>query len=375
MPKKQSAVEQMEKSLLHDIKGIQKTQSAKKAWVEERLKLPEYLEAMYKLCINMDKAHGFDIAASSSSHVEVDLASTWVDQYNKPCVVPSKLLQAVLQKVDRIVFSAGNLKQTCIQGQREPPKEVLSHVIEYVADIPSSSLLAKPLRNLDTFTELVKSKVKKERLQDLLLAPEKDMFNLTSDYGIYIIKDERSTGKGIQVALRFKQAMWQTVQKDMEGPLELDENYSQVSACIREKHGSQYQMLHELFDLSTASVGPAEKVEKPSDGGWCKQSDGDALPKTPDELPAEEEKVELPVPEGLAFHEDPGLDLPPVTPVATKEKRLKRKNGNMLADLKGASSEVLATNAIVAAEEILASTQKVPRLHSFFKPLPKDASE
>eukprot|EP00971_Amphidinium_carterae_P334308 6469515-Amphidinium_carterae.1 len=188
--------------------------------------MPEYLEAMYKLCMNMDKAHGLDLASSSSSHVEVDLASTWVDQYNKPCVVPSKLLQAVLQKVDRIVFSTGNLKQTCIQGQREPPKEVLSHVIEYVADILAKPL--KALRNLDKFTELVQSKVRKERLQDLLLAPEKDMSNLTSDYGIYIVKDVRDAGKGITVALRFKQSMCQTVPKEMEGPLELDENYSQL---------------------------------------------------------------------------------------------------------------------------------------------------
>eukprot|EP00971_Amphidinium_carterae_P192410 3817958-Amphidinium_carterae.1 len=156
----------------------------------------------------------------------------------------------------------------------------------------------------------------------------------------------------------------------MEGPLELDENYSQLSACLREKNGSQYQMLHELFDHSTPTVCTEEKDAKASDEEGCKHSHGGELPMTPDDLPEEDKKVQLPAAEK---DEDPFHEMPPATPVQTKEKRLKRKKNNMLEDLKGASSDELASNAIVAAaEEMAASSQKVARLHAFFKPLSKE---
>ena len=54
--------------------------------------------------------------AAGGAKVESTL---WSEQYNKPKVAPSHLQQTqVLGAINKVTFSAGNIKALCVKGQR-----------------------------------------------------------------------------------------------------------------------------------------------------------------------------------------------------------------------------------------------------------------
>ena len=175
-------------------------------------------------------------------------ALSWAEQYNRPEITPCKFMKPVLQSLDKVVFSNGNLRALCKKGAREPAKEDLANLfLEYATDIPASGIIPRHLRDLNEFTKHALSVCKPERLVGILLPVT---FDLQSEHGIYAVHDQRkseSCKQGIYVSLRHKKHEPVALSKELKGPLAIDYNWSKWSARLREEQGSSFVSLYSLF--------------------------------------------------------------------------------------------------------------------------------
>ena len=244
MPKKLSVEQKLQRAQAHEVKGVALRLDAKKAKVESVLDDPFFLEPIYALVESLVTEKEKSSPAAPTASAKVDMKE-WCEQYNKPKVVPAKLLRLVLGDIDKVTFSAGNVKALCSKGQREPYKEELAKYLEYATDIPLDKIIPKHLRNLEKFMEYAHGRVVRERLQGLLLPAD---FSLRGDHGVYIIEDKRSSSGGIQVGMRHDPDHVRVmVEEDLKGDLELEDNFSKTSATLCELNGEKRIQLCHLF--------------------------------------------------------------------------------------------------------------------------------
>ena len=174
--------------------------------------------------------------------------ASWLDQYTKLENTPSQLLVPLLQAINPIVFSDGNLRTLCAKSQRLPGREILATYIEFATDISKDKMIPKQNRDLDVQLDAAKAACKPERVQALLLPADFDNRD-----GIYMIHDNREHGGGVLVSRRYHQGDCPVrVPKEFVGPVHLENNFSTVKAHICESKGSASHPCAWLF-VTTAS--------------------------------------------------------------------------------------------------------------------------
>ena len=194
---------------------------------------PEQLDVLFDKVLGFKrKAEEGEEAAPAAKRARVDDLE-WNAQYGKPKDTPTKLLKPVLQAMNDVVFSDGNLHAGYWKpGMKDVPKETCSELLEYAADIPKGLNIAPEERNLEFMTKRALRDQVPERFGRLLLPAD---FTLGGPHGIYTVFDNRDQGKGISAAFKHgKNTEPRRVTMLLEGELELDANYSKVDATIRE---------------------------------------------------------------------------------------------------------------------------------------------
>ena len=243
MPKTLSAEQKLQRSAEHDLKGLQLKADAKKAKVIASLNDPTVLEAVYDMVVSMEGRAAAPSIEGPKATKQMEMV--WMDQYNRVEITPAKFLRVVLQKLDKVCFSDGNLKSLMKKGAREVDKRVLAMYIEYTTDIPAGWTLPRSLRDLDAFVTYAQKNFKKNRIEGLLLPAEWD--DIQSPYGIYGIDDLREIGEGVIVFLKEKPESRVHMKKTFTGALALANNYSKFEAILREEDGTVFEKLYGLF--------------------------------------------------------------------------------------------------------------------------------
>ena len=133
MPRKQSLEEQEHKLLQNAAKVEKQRCDMKKQTIVAALENPTLRDSLYDhlQSLKNDAASvGLQIAQPKKS-----VSTEWREQYTKMESTPAKLLKLVLQSVDKVTFSDGNIRSICRPGQREPSSLDLSCHLEYVTGI------------------------------------------------------------------------------------------------------------------------------------------------------------------------------------------------------------------------------------------------
>ena len=134
MPKKLSVDERKRKADEHDLRGLKLRIEAKKSFVLHCLEDTVCLDACYDVCQTIQSEAKKVEKVKEEGELPKD-SSVWAEQYNRPEVTPCKLLKTILQVIDKITFSDGNIKSLCKRGARDTPKEELAKLLEYVCVI------------------------------------------------------------------------------------------------------------------------------------------------------------------------------------------------------------------------------------------------
>ena len=156
MPKRQSAEEQ----LVQAANAQAKTLKAREDGLFERAK-----ELLFKhrhlrqLCVDFlnDCLKHERGELAEKKHVVKEDPNAWNGKYTKLNVTPVKILKRVLQLLNRVSFSDGNLRQRWCGSNsiREPPAEELRFIVEYLTDWPDGVIIPSAIREIAKFANHV----------------------------------------------------------------------------------------------------------------------------------------------------------------------------------------------------------------------------
>lgn len=220
MPKAQS-IQEIEARLAGDVEKTQKRRAClKRTTVVRALEEEYYRDALYDHFQLLKRQRTGDLKDAMPKKKTVTMSDEWLEQYTRPCNTPSRLLKRVLQAVDRVCFSEGNLSLIMGHGKREPTPLVLSQFLEYATDIRHDEIIPKCLRSIQCMMDRAKNQVQAKRLLNLLVSEVN--FGINGSHGIYMIKDVRASKGLVAVALRFANPwVWKKVPKTFTGDIEL----------------------------------------------------------------------------------------------------------------------------------------------------------
>ena len=175
----------------------------------------------------------------------------WLDQYTKPSACPSGLLQRLLGQANRVTFSAHNLKALLVQGQREVAKQLCAEYLEFATDIDCDAIIPPHLRHFEKMAEIVVASTQRQRLANLVLPANFD--------GVYIAKDERSTGKGVWLKEQYADGPWRKVPVDFGSGEKLffTKNWSQMKSTLCMEGSMQ------SFQCMLLGQGRTEEIKNP----------------------------------------------------------------------------------------------------------------
>eukprot|EP00971_Amphidinium_carterae_P189265 3756966-Amphidinium_carterae.2 len=204
----------------------------------------------------------------------------WHEHHTKLELVPSNVCRAILNRLNPSVFTDANIRSLCTRKtQREPPKEVLASIIEYLTDISRKVTIPKHMRNED-FLKTVLEHNKPERSAGLVL--DCMDWGLEGNVGIYVVEDLRDKDDGIWVKRRWGQDNAKQVPYKLTGPIILDHNYSMVDAALRESSSTRQYLLLQLFaDGSSPSLSGQAQFTKGAPLHAHAVLDGIAAPALP----------------------------------------------------------------------------------------------
>lgn len=236
------------------------------------------------------KEHGMPQAPEAKKQPE---SEAWLPQYTKLEVTPTRLLRQILQAMNPIVFSNGNLRSFCAKHQREPPKIPLAECVEFGCGMSMVAIIPPEHRDIVVMkqiarTDYIANGSLAERLQ---LPPD------WSRDGYYIYDDRREAGAGVWVQRQLgAHTDWRRVPRTMTGPIHIADNFSLHRGTLRESTGKEWFLLTMLFPEHAAQPRPplAELSGGESLGGMESRSGASDIAGRPLPEPVVEPSVESP---------------------------------------------------------------------------------
>lgn len=86
--------------------------------------------------------------------------TTLIGCHTKLDATPSRTLKLLLQAMNPMVFSSGNLRSFCTKHQREPPKGPLAECVEFACGLSMVAIIPKEHRDVSVMCELVQADYK-----------------------------------------------------------------------------------------------------------------------------------------------------------------------------------------------------------------------
>ena len=237
MPRRQDADDQLARADYTQARSLKSREDAYLAKAVQILRqhthLRERCVAFLQDCL---KHEGGDLALRPTKQ-EQD-PDVWNDKYTKIAVLPGRLLKQILQRLNRVSFSAGNLRQKWRDGPviREPPAEELHHILEWLTDWPEGVIIPPSIRSVKKFTDFQ---------QKVYVALGSLGMNLElpicwESQGPWRLVDQRPTGK-VMLGCRHSSlaGVWREVDVQFTAGVSLSLPWSWSRALVQDAGGSR----------------------------------------------------------------------------------------------------------------------------------------
>lgn len=168
---------------------------------------------------------------------------------------PSQLFVRCITRVNKVVFSEGNIKATMRPGQREPDRIYLAEWFEYSTDRPCNQRIPTGERNLDFQMQACEAAAVQERLCNVLIT----QVDIQDKDGIYEYIDLRSSREcSILIKRRHKQEKGRRCPITLTGEMDFVSNYSSADVWLRETQdgGKSFKCVL-LFGIPDTNVAVA----------------------------------------------------------------------------------------------------------------------